>query len=122
LKYKLDRLKKLITHEIMRIITEKYLKDPRIPEFMSITNITLSKDLHYCHLYFSMINDDENAINNALTGLNNAKGFIQKLIGERLQLKFTPKIEFRYDHTQNKAYNVDKIINNIIDERHTTEE
>ena len=29
------------------------------------------------------------------------------------QLRFTPKIEFRYDHTQNKAYNVDKIINNI---------
>lgn len=116
LKYKQERIKKDLKNEIMKIITNKEVKDPRIPDFMTITKVTLSKDLHYCHLYFTMIGE-LNQRNKALKGLNNASGFFQKIIAERLALKFTPKIEFRYDEIEEKAYEIDKLLDSISQER-----
>ncbi len=112
MKYKQERIKKIIQNEIMKTITNKEVKDPRIPEFMTITKISLSKDLHYCHLYFTMIGD-LNQRNKALTGLNNASGFFQKIMAEKLATKYTPKIEFRYDEIEEKAYEIDKILDSI---------
>ena len=57
MKYKSERIKTLIIEEVMKIITLGEVKDPRIPRIMTITRITLSKDLHYCHLYFTTIGD-----------------------------------------------------------------
>ena len=90
----------------MKIITNREVKDPRIPDIMTITKINISKDLHYCHLYFTMIGDD-NKRNKALIGLNSASGFFQKLIASRIDLRYTPKIEFKYDENEVKAYKID---------------
>ena len=115
MKFKQERIKKLITQEIMRLVAEKTLKDPRIPDFITVTHITLSKDLHYCHIYISILNDCN--IKTTIDGLNSAKGFIQKQIADVLALKYTPKIEFRYDEQEEKAYKVDKLLSNIARER-----
>ena len=100
----------------MKIITNKELNDPRIPEFMTINKISISKDLHYCHLYFSMIGDKSQR-SKALNGLNSASGFLQKIISKRLALKYTPKIEFRYDEEEEKAYKIDKLLDSLSKER-----
>lgn len=110
--YKIDRIQKLIRNEVSKIISEKTLSDPRIPNFLTITKIKISKDLHYCHIYFSMFEDD-NKKKLAVSGLNNACGYIQKILAERLNLKYTPKLEFRYDIEDDKAYKVDQILNSI---------
>jgi len=115
MKYKIERIKALITREIMSIIVKGEVKDPRIPKMFTITNITVSKDLHYCHIYFSMIG--ETNIKTALDGLNSASPFFQKELGERLNFRFTPKIEFRYDEMEEKANNLDKIFKTIEKER-----
>ncbi|HOV13443.1 MAG TPA: 30S ribosome-binding factor RbfA [Spirochaetota bacterium] len=116
MKFKEERIKKLIMEEISKIIVNNEVKDPRIPKILTITSITLSKDLHYCHLYFTMIGNEADK-NKSLSGLNSAAPFFQKLIGERLQLRFTPKMEFRYDEEMEKAYKLDKILADIAKER-----
>jgi len=115
MKYKMERIKTLITREIMSIVVKGDVKDPRIPKMFTITNITVSKDLHYCHIYFSMIGNTD--VKTALAGFNSASPFFQKELGERLKFKFTPKIEFRYDETEEKADNLDKIFKTIEKER-----
>ncbi len=116
MKYKLDRIKNLIIQEIMRAITSGAVKDPRVPKIMTITDISLSKDLHYCHLYFTMIGEEKDR-KQAILGLNSAKGFFQKIISENLNIRFTPKIEFRYDEKEDEALRIDYIIENIAKER-----
>jgi len=116
MKYKLDRIKNLIIQEIMSTITSGAVKDPRIPKIMTITDISLSKDLHYCHLYFTMIGEEKDR-KQAILGLNSAKGFFQKIISENLNIRFTPKIEFRYDEKEDEALRIDNIIENIAKER-----
>lgn len=120
MKFKQERIKTLIVQEIMKIITSGEVKDPRIPMILTITEITLSKDLHYCHLYFSMLgNDAERA--KAVSGLNSASGFFQKMIGERLKLRFTPKIEFRYDQKEDESRKVYDLIRKLEQERQEKE-
>ncbi|MBP7553432.1 MAG: 30S ribosome-binding factor RbfA [Spirochaetes bacterium] len=116
MKYKLDRIKNLIIQEIMRALTSGAVKDPRVPKIMTITDISLSKDLHYCHLYFTMIGEEKDR-KQAILGLNSAKGFFQKIISENLNIRFTPKIEFRYDEKEDEALRIDNIIENIAKER-----
>jgi len=120
MKYKEERIKKLIVEEILKIIVNREVKDPRISTLLTVTNITLSKDLHYCHLYFTVIGSESDR-KKTLSGLNSAAPFFQKLIGERLKLRFTPKIEFRYDEEVEKAYRVDKILSELAKEREDKE-
>lgn len=100
----------------MRALTSGAVKDPRVPKIMTITDISLSKDLHYCHLYFTMIGEEKDR-KQAILGLNSAKGFFQKIISENLNIRFTPKIEFRYDEKEDEALRIDNIIENIAKER-----
>lgn len=120
MKYKIERLKKILKKEIMRIISEQILTDPRIPDFLTITKVSISKDLHYCHLFFSMLGNQKKR-DNAVHGLNSAAGFIQKIIAQRLALKYTPKIEFRYDQQEEEANKVDQLLNNLTKQRQIQE-
>lgn len=101
----------------MTMIVSNAVKDPRIPNLLTITKITLSKDMHYCHVYFTVLSEHSTKIDTIIEGLNSAKGYIQKNIGDKLQLRFTPKIEFRHDQEQAKADNVDSILEKLTKER-----
>jgi ribosome-binding factor A len=119
--YKQDRIKTLIVNEVLKIIAEGEVKDPRIPKIITITRISLSKDLHYCHLYFTFLNSDTDKVK-VTHGLNSASGFFQKLIGERLKIRFTPKIEFVFDEEEDKAYKISKLLSDLSKEREKKEQ
>jgi ribosome-binding factor A len=104
----------------MNAIILQEVKDPRIPNILTITKVTISKDLHYCHFYFSMIGNEIEK-NKALAGLNSASGFFQKLISKKLVMRFTPKIEFRLDAEEEEAYKIDEIIDKLAKEREEQE-
>jgi ribosome-binding factor A len=118
MKHKIERIKTLLKREVMSIISKGKLADPRIPQFMSISEVTVSKDLHYCHIYFTMVGDKPTP-EDAVAGLNSASGYFQKMIGTELSLRYTPRIEFRYDTREVKAQEVTELLDSLINERVT---
>lgn len=116
-----EKIKRSIEKEIMKLIVSGAIKDPRVPTLLTITKITLSKDKHYSHIYFSL-NGTKQAKDLAVKGLNNAKGFIQAQLAEKLKLRFTPKIEFRIDPFEEKANRVDVILDMLAKEANLAEE
>lgn len=116
-----EKIKRSIEKEIMKLIVSGAIKDPRVPILLTITKITLSKDKHYSHIYFSL-NGTKQAKDLAVKGLNNAKGFIQAQLAEKLKLRFTPKIEFRIDPFEEKANRVDAILDMLAKEANLAEE
>ena len=121
MKYRTERVKNLIIQEIMKAITNGIVKDPRIPKILTITHLTISKDYHYCHVYFSMMGSNSEK-KNAVIGLNSARGIIQRIIADNIKLRYTPVIEFRYDEKAEKAFNVDKLLYQLEQERKKREE
>lgn len=120
MKYRESRIKKLIIQEIMKAITNGTVKDPRIPKIFTITNLTISKDYHYCHIYISMMGSESDK-KNAIIGLNSAKGLLQAVIANNIKLRYTPLLEFRYDEKAEKAFNVDRILYKLEQERRKRE-
>ena len=115
MKYKIERIKQMIKKEVMNTIAMGTVQDPRIPVVMTITRITVSKDLHYCHIYFTSYGD-ESSRRRAVEGLNSSSGLFQREIARNLKLRFTPQIEFRYDKEEEKALEVDKILYQVAQE------
>jgi len=116
LNHRLDRVKKGLQKEIMQQVVKGNIKDPRIPKIFSITKVKISKDLHYAHIFFSMVGTPGEK-QRALGGFNRARGIFQKYIAQHLNLRFTPKLEFRLDQYEEQAYKVDAILRKIANEK-----
>ncbi|PIV38998.1 MAG: ribosome-binding factor A, partial [Candidatus Omnitrophica bacterium CG02_land_8_20_14_3_00__42_8] len=99
---------------ISKILLED-LKDPRIG-FVTITRIDLTGDLRYARIYFSILGDDT-AKEASLQGIKSARGFIRKLIAERMKLRYVPELYFKLDNSMEYSINLEKTFERIRHER-----
>ncbi len=84
-----------INEEIQRELSEQFrrLKDPRVSSGMvSITRVDTTGDLRYARVYISAL--DKGQENEVLKGLKSAAGFLRHELGQALQLRYTPQLQF----------------------------
>ena len=115
--YRVERLNSLLRQEISDLI-QRYVKDPRLGTFVSVTAVEISKDMRYAKVFVSRYGTDiEKA--DTLKALESASGYIRHELGERLKTRRIPELSFRLDNTMEKAAKVLKIINDISSEEKT---
>ena len=70
-----------INSEVQKVLAEAIrsgLKDPRVPEFTSVTDVEVAPDLKTCKVWVSMLTDDsEGAMEAGLQGLKSAEGYLR---------------------------------------------
>jgi ribosome-binding factor A len=91
---RIEKINQALKKEISNIIQNE-LNDPRLG-FITITKVEITKDLHIAKVSFSVLGD-ATAIKNAEAGLKSAAGFIRKLIGDRVKMRYTPELLFKRD-------------------------
>lgn len=104
------RLESLLKREISLIIMHE-IKDPRI-HFVTVTNVSLTNDYKMAHIYVSIMGDEKEKEKN-LQGLKNASGFIRKLVGESIKIKYNPELIFKIDDSFEKQDKIFKILKEI---------
>ena len=112
-----DRYKR-ISEEIRKIVSDIILyelKDPRIPKMTSITRVDTTNDLRYTNIYVSFYEKDASH-EEALKGLNSAKGFIRKEIGSKLDLRYTPEPVFKLDNSIENGMYIKELLKKVIKE------
>ncbi len=109
-----EKVKGQLKKEISRVLQED-LKDPRIG-FVTLTRIDLTDDLRYAKVYFSVLGD-EAAKQSSTEGIQSAVGYIRRLIGERLKLKYVPEISFKLDKSIEYSINLEKTFERLKNER-----
>lgn len=97
------------------IIVQRDLKDPRVG-FVTITRVEVTPDLRDARIYFTTMDVDK-PFEDTVKGLDKASGFIRKLLGKRIRMKFTPQIRFIYDDSQTRRNRIDDIIDEIHKEK-----
>jgi ribosome-binding factor A len=107
-----DRISEEMKKEVSSIIRSE-LKDPRLPEMLSITTAEVTRDLRYAKIYISVLGSEEEKTN-ALKGLKNAAGFIRREVGHRMQLRYTPELIFELDDSIERGVYITKLINDTI--------
>ena len=98
-------------HKIVSELLIKGLKDPRLG-FVTITGVKITSDMRNSTVYFTVIGSDEEK-KNTEAGLNSAKGFIRKEIGQALKMRFTPEIMFKYDTSADYGQHIESILKEI---------
>lgn len=103
-----DRIAGEMKKEISDIIRNS-IKDPRLPEMVSVTGVKVTRDLRYAKVYISIFGSDEEK-KNAMTALKGAAGFVRREIGQRIQLRYTPEIMFEADDSIERGMHINKLI------------
>jgi ribosome-binding factor A len=77
----------------------------------SMTEVEVSPDLHYARVYMSGLNEDD--ARKTVDQLQEARGRIRHALGQRIHLRYTPELDFRYDETTMKASRIESILYDI---------
>ena len=109
---RMERVNQQMKREIS-LILQKDISDPRLM-FVTITGVTVSPDLHVARVRFSTLGGDKQLLA-VQESLDRASGFIRRLIGERIRLRLTPKIEFVYDDSIAYSDRIERTIQEIHD-------
>lgn len=113
-----ERVANAMRREISTII-QKEMKDPRVG-FTTITKVEITPDLRDAKVYYTVMGDEKTRKSTEVA-LNNAKGFIKGLIGDRLKLRCTPEIIFRMDKSFEYQEKIDKLLDKINREKENKE-
>ncbi|MBN2285313.1 MAG: 30S ribosome-binding factor RbfA [Tissierellales bacterium] len=104
-----------LEHDIKRYLSQIILtgvKDPRVNEHVTITEVKITEDMKYAKVYVSSLSDETNR-NESIVTLNNAKGYIRKELSARLKTRFTPEIVFYLDDTIEHSIRINNLLKNI---------
>ncbi|MBM7623475.1 30S ribosome-binding factor RbfA [Sporohalobacter salinus] len=118
--YRPRRVAELIKKEVSQML-QREIKDPRIG-FVTVTDVEVSEDLRHAKVFVSVL-DDEEAKEETMEGLKNAVGYVRRELGQRIRLRHTPEILFRYDDSIERGARIFEILKDLNqDEKETGQE
>ena len=101
-----ERVADQIQREVAEIIARE-LEDPRIGR-VTVSGSSISKDLSNATLYITLPADGD--VERALEGLNRASGFVRRRLGQRVRMRYIPRLRFAHDATLDRATRVGELI------------
>lgn len=109
---RMERVNQQMKREISLILQQE-MSDSRLT-FVTVTGVTVSPDLHVARVRFSTLGGDKQ-LQAVQEALDRASNFIRRLVGERVRLRLTPKIEFVYDDSIAYSDRIERAIQEIHD-------
>ena len=102
----------------MAILTE--IKDPRVSD-VTVTRVEVGNDMRNVKVYVTVMGS-ETKQQLCIRGLRNSTGFLQQKLNTRIDMRYTPRIEFCLDKGQANAVEVDRIFEKLASKRAAEQE
>ena len=99
----------------LAILTE--LRDPRVDN-VTVTTVEVTGDMKQARVHVTVMGEDTNS-SQVLKGLSSAAGFLQRKIANRIESRYTPKLQFVLDQGQENAREVARILEDLASEPKT---
>jgi ribosome-binding factor A len=102
--------------EIRKVIADliqNEIKDPRLPELVSVVAVDASRDLSHARVYISVMGDDE-AQKNCAAALRSATGFIRREVASRIRLRVAPELHFQFDDSIARGIRISRLIDEAL--------
>jgi ribosome-binding factor A len=110
---RLEKVNAELQREISEII-QYDLKDPRLG-FITITNVEVTPDIRYARVYYSVLGSVQEEAK-AEQGLTSSAGYVRRLIGQKMKMRYTPELIFKIDKSAEYSVNVFKQLEEIKNE------
>jgi len=114
---RIDRISEEVRRELDKIIRED-VRDPRVGGMFSIVRCEVTRDLKFCKVRVSVLENDKREP--MIAALKNAAGFIRRELGHRVQLRYTPELIFELDTNIEYAARINEILKNSEGTNHGT--
>ena len=113
---RIERINHLLRQEIAELLTREVNDATLNQSMISITDVDTSPDLRSAKVYFSVYGDEEE-IQAAKDHLKRASGFLHRNLKERLDLRYTPHLEFVLDRSLARGDRIMRLMRSIEEER-----
>ncbi len=107
---KLNRL----NEDCHRALTEilRRVKDPRVPDMLTIVKVSVTRDLSYCDVYVSALEGSERT-KEAVKGLKSAGGYIRRELSSTLHTYKVPELRFIADDSIEHSAHIWQLLENL---------
>jgi ribosome-binding factor A len=108
-----DRVSERIRSELMELMLRGSVRDPAAKDVV-VSAVRMTDDLSIARVYVRVLeeigSDRQDAV---VEALGRATGFLRREIGQRLQLRHVPKLEFYWDEVVDSALHIESILEEI---------
>ena len=107
---RIPRINDAIQKELSALL--RTVKDPRVSEGMlTITHVDTTSDLRYARVYISALNcQDEKGL---MKGLKSASGYLRHELGQKVDLRYTPELQFIMDDSIAHGAHILELLNHV---------
>ncbi|NQU25275.1 MAG: 30S ribosome-binding factor RbfA [Candidatus Nealsonbacteria bacterium] len=95
------------------------LNDPRVRD-VTVTYVEVSGDLRHAKIHVSVMGDERKQ-NLSLHGLQSAAGFLQAKVAERIDLRYTPRLQFILDQGVKRSIEISRILAEVLPKQESPE-
>ena len=107
--YRMARINKQLQREISLLLEQRVKND--IARNAIITGVDCARDLEFARVYFTTL--DTAAREPVLAELQNIKGALRSMLGQILELRHIPALEFVIDRSPDYGERIDGILHNL---------
>src|SRR5215475_12516927 len=101
----------------MAILTD--LRDPRI-EGVTVTYVEVSPDMRQAKVHVSIMGSDAQQ-KLCLHGLQNSAGYLQSKISDRIDTRYTPRLQFMLDEGVKKSLAISQMLHELLPDTNPAE-
>ena len=95
-------------HKAIDAIIRDEVNDPRVGGTWSIVRCEVTRDLRYCKVRVSILEEDLRK--DMMKALQKASGFIRRELGRRVDLRYVPEIVFELDTNIEYAAHINQLL------------
>jgi len=89
------------------------IKDPRVEQLTTVTEVNLSRDLGHAKVWVSRYGDRAK-VAESVEALNHAAGFIQTVLSKRMSLRIFPRLTFLLDDSMENGFRIAKKLREVM--------
>lgn len=118
---RIERINHLLRQEIADLLAREVKDEALSSALISITEVETSPDLRTAKVYFSVYGD-EDVVREAETHLTRASGFLHRSLKDRLDLRYTPNLEFILDRSLARGDRIMRLMRSIEEQQRPPED
>ena len=109
--HRMERVNTQMQREISELILRE-LRDPRLDEFVSVTEVSASPDLRYAKVFVSSVGGEEKQAQ-ILAALASASGFLRSELAKKIRIRRMPELHFQWDNSIEKGDRILRLLDEV---------
>ncbi|MEK7354345.1 MAG: 30S ribosome-binding factor RbfA [Chloroflexota bacterium] len=109
--HRIERVNSLIRQELSELL-QRQVKDPRLGEFIAVTEVATSADLKHAKVFVSQFGNDVER-KKVISGLVSASSFFRRELAKSLRMRYIPELHFEWDDSIEHGDHISQLIDQV---------